>query len=237
MNVNRFANLYSLFQFAVSQKLKYPKIRLQHPDGNDTVIVKLAGEKSKYCGQLMVTNDAGFGSMNNRYFGRIDNNGAIFAGRDLTPALEALLEEFAANPVEVAQRYGKLTGNCMFCGKPLDDPTSVACGYGPVCAKKWHLPHSASKQSRASRKAAETLLHEEVSQLVKKEEVMSWVPEVIADNSGKWCGNGLRFATREEAEANVRDLMCRWTLVRETRVVESTDPVNYRWTEKGLEKV
>lgn len=153
--VNRFANLYALFQFAVSQNLKYPKIRLQHPtDSRETVIVKLAGNQSKYEGQLMVINDAGFGSPNNKYFGRVDNSGAIFAGRDLTPAIEALLEEFAADPVGVAQKYGKLTGNCMFCGKKLDDPISTACGYGPVCAKKWHLPHSAAVQSRKSSREA-----------------------------------------------------------------------------------
>jgi len=39
---------------------------------------------------------------------------------------------------------------------------------------------------------------------------MSWKPEVIADSSDKWCGNALRFATRDEAEANVQDLMMRW---------------------------
>jgi hypothetical protein len=33
---------------------------------------------------------------------------------------------------------------------------------------------------------------------------MSFKPEVIADSSGKFCGNALRFATREEAEANVK---------------------------------
>lgn len=58
---------------------------------------------------------------------------------------------------------------------------------------------------------------------------MSWAPEVIADSSGKWSGNGLRFATKEEAEANVANLMMRWTSVIDTRVVESNDPVNYRW--------
>jgi hypothetical protein len=58
---------------------------------------------------------------------------------------------------------------------------------------------------------------------------MSWKPEVIADSSGTWAGNALRFATREEAEANVRELMMRWFAVRETRVVESADPVNYAW--------
>jgi hypothetical protein len=58
---------------------------------------------------------------------------------------------------------------------------------------------------------------------------MSYKPEVIADSSGKWVSNALRFATREEAEAQVHDLMMRWTLVRDTRVVESDDPVNYRY--------
>ena len=56
---------------------------------------------------------------------------------------------------------------------------------------------------------------------------MSWKPEVIADSSGKWCGNALRFATKEEAERSVADLSMRWLAVRETRVVESEDPVNY----------
>jgi hypothetical protein len=43
--------------------------------------------------------------------------------------------------------------------------------------------------------------------------------EVIADNSGKWAGNGLTFDTVDAAEAYARDLMSRWTLVREWRVV------------------
>jgi hypothetical protein len=66
---------------------------------------------------------------------------------------------------------------------------------------------------------------------------MSFKPEVIADTSGKWCGNALRFATREEAAANVQDLMMRWFAVRETRVVQSDDPVNYRYVDNRLESL
>jgi hypothetical protein len=66
---------------------------------------------------------------------------------------------------------------------------------------------------------------------------MSWKPEVIADSSGKWCGNALRFATRDEAEANARDLMMRWLGVRETRVVECDEPVNYRYVHGRLENL
>jgi hypothetical protein len=57
----------------------------------------------------------------------------------------------------------------------------------------------------------------------------SYAPEVIADSTGKFYGNALRFATREEAEANVKDLWSRWAMVTDTRVVESDDEPNYRW--------
>ena len=57
----------------------------------------------------------------------------------------------------------------------------------------------------------------------------SYKPEVIADNSGKWAGNGLAFNTEAEAQAYVNDLMWRWTSVRETRVVEVDDPATHYW--------
>ena len=56
---------------------------------------------------------------------------------------------------------------------------------------------------------------------------MSYAPQVVADGSD-WSGNGLRFATEAEAQEWVRGLSVRWTLVRDTRVVESSDPVNHR---------
>lgn len=58
---------------------------------------------------------------------------------------------------------------------------------------------------------------------------MSWKPEVLVSGESNWNGNALRFATKEEAEKNVADLFSRWMLVKETRVVEVDEPVNYRW--------
>jgi hypothetical protein len=49
---------------------------------------------------------------------------------------------------------------------------------------------------------------------------MSYKAEVIADSSGRWCSNALRFAARKEADDNVANLMMRWLAVRETRVVD-----------------
>lgn len=65
----------------------------------------------------------------------------------------------------------------------------------------------------------------------------SWSGEVIADNSGNWCGNGVHFATEQEAKEYVGDLACRWTLVRDYRVVQTDFPVTYKWTGSGIEKV
>jgi hypothetical protein len=65
----------------------------------------------------------------------------------------------------------------------------------------------------------------------------SFAPEVIADSGGKWAGNGLRFATEAEAQTWVRDLMNRWMLVTDTRVVPSDDPVNYAIINNALVEV
>lgn len=67
--------------------------------------------------------------------------------------------------------------------------------------------------------------------------VHSWKPEVIADSSGQWTGNGLRFATAEEALSYAEDLMMRWLAVREIRTTLCEDPVNYRWINGKLERV
>jgi hypothetical protein len=66
---------------------------------------------------------------------------------------------------------------------------------------------------------------------------MSYAAEVIADNSGKWVGNALRFATKEEAADYASDLEGRWMLVRNTRVVTSKDPVNYTFKDGKLTSI
>jgi len=66
---------------------------------------------------------------------------------------------------------------------------------------------------------------------------MSWEPEVITDSSGNWYTNALRFATKEEAEANALDLSMRWSAVREFRASESSDPVLHAWVDGKLVSV
>ena len=56
---------------------------------------------------------------------------------------------------------------------------------------------------------------------------MSFKPEVFVE--GKWSQNSLVFATEDEAKAKARELMSRWTLVQDSRAVESADVVNYTY--------
>jgi hypothetical protein len=57
---------------------------------------------------------------------------------------------------------------------------------------------------------------------------MSFKVEVQADSTGTWAGNGLRFASQDEADDYGKDLAGRWTSVRHWRTVESDDPVTHR---------
>jgi hypothetical protein len=56
---------------------------------------------------------------------------------------------------------------------------------------------------------------------------VSWKPEVLVD--GVWSTNALRYATKAEAEASVRELMSRWWVPTDGRASESNDSVNYRF--------
>lgn len=56
---------------------------------------------------------------------------------------------------------------------------------------------------------------------------MAWKAEVRADDSGTWAGNGLVFETKLEALGYAKDLMSRWLAVRDYRMVETEDKVNY----------
>jgi hypothetical protein len=59
----------------------------------------------------------------------------------------------------------------------------------------------------------------------------SFKPGVFVSGESQSVFNGVRFATRDEAEQYGRDLAGRWILVERTVVEESDDPVNYEWIE------
>jgi hypothetical protein len=67
---------------------------------------------------------------------------------------------------------------------------------------------------------------------------MSFKAEMQTDSSGVWRDSGMRFATAQEAQDNVDDLIrnMRWVEVRGLRVIECSDPVNYSYRDHELRR-
>lgn len=119
--------------------LKRPRIDLD-VDGTPLTLSR-CGAKSQYTGAVNVTNGGGFD--NGTWYGRIERDGHLTPGRQLTDAIREALTKLAVDPAGIAAKHGHKTGFCCFCGKKLDTAESTAVGYGPVCAKKWQLPWGA----------------------------------------------------------------------------------------------
>ena len=56
---------------------------------------------------------------------------------------------------------------------------------------------------------------------------MSYKMEVLTE--GKWSTNSCVYATEREASEAGKELLCRWLVPTDSRAVESTDPVTYRF--------
>lgn len=137
-SIGDFSGVAALFERA-KQKLRYPKITLQV--GPQPIQLSLAGSRSKYEGQVQVTDGGPFGA--NTYFGRVDQQGTWTQGRGATDqeldAVRDFLRAFSNDPAGTAKKHGRLTGRCCFCNTPLKDEHSTAAGFGPVCAKNYGL--------------------------------------------------------------------------------------------------
>jgi hypothetical protein len=136
--VGDFSGVIGLFARARS-KLQYPKITLQV--GHQPIQLSLAGARSKYEGQVQVTDGRPFGQ--NVWFGRVDQAGTWTQGHTATEpendAVREFLRAFSKDPAATAQEHGRLTGRCCFCNAALKDDHSTAAGFGPVCAKTYGL--------------------------------------------------------------------------------------------------
>jgi hypothetical protein len=66
---------------------------------------------------------------------------------------------------------------------------------------------------------------------------MSFKAFFSTDNGRTFATNALAFATRHEAEQYAGDLFLRWTAPTNYEVREATEPVNYRWTDAGAERI
>ena len=127
-------SIYRMFE-STADRLRYPRVRVSV--GEQPLALSRAGDRAKYPGSINVTDGERYGE--NIWYGRIKDS-QWEPSRNCEPWVTEWLIKFAADPVTVAADYGKLTGFCCFCNRPLTDDRSIAVGYGPVCATSWELP-------------------------------------------------------------------------------------------------
>ncbi|AHC30492.1 hypothetical protein CC53_gp075 [Rhizobium phage vB_RleS_L338C] len=131
--VGDMAGINAMFDRIGKTKLRRPAIVL-HTDYCGDVRLNVAGPGAQVPGSInVVAVDGG------QWFGRVTKSGVFEKSfKHETPdSVVDILREFAAEPLEVAARHGKLTGRCCFCNHGLKDPKSTARGYGPICARAW----------------------------------------------------------------------------------------------------
>lgn len=121
---------------AQDRGLRLPKARFLAPDGNSELKLATAGPMSRVPGSISVT-------VAGQWVGRITPSGEVQGRLAGDTTLLAHLNRIAEDPARFAREYGRLTSCCSFCGLGLTDAGSVEAGYGPICARRYGLPHVA----------------------------------------------------------------------------------------------
>lgn len=141
LSVDRIAAMFA----KAKEKLKWPKVVFETNFGR--VSMWTQGQKAKFPGSIAVTVDK-------VWLGRIGTEGTFHSGKMFSSfqtkdQLLELLIAFSKDPEAVAAHYGKLHSKCVFCLKSLNDPKSLAVGYGPICAVSFGLKWGTEKLSVA----------------------------------------------------------------------------------------
>lgn len=107
----------------------------------------VAGGQSRFPGSINVTDTTG--DFEGRvWFGRIHLDGTWERSRRADAVQAAQVEQalvtFAADPDGQSAAFGRRTGVCAFCNLQLTHEESIKLGRGPICSKRWGLPHSYS---------------------------------------------------------------------------------------------
>lgn len=135
-----FQQVHALMTRIHASGNKFPRVRLSFDD--QPLILTLAGEKSRYCGAVSLTDGGKFPAA--RFFGRITPQGDFVpapAARNLPEgskrALWHLMTRLKAGQAqEVFAEHGRQFGKCCMCGRELTNAESVAAGIGPECSTK-----------------------------------------------------------------------------------------------------
>ena len=122
-----------LLETARSNGLKFPKITVPATNG-DFYVFSLAGEKSKYNGNLTVKRNW------DETWCSILRDGTLYRQKSMTEVDTGTIQDLLKGFTAVCVTSGLVTGRCVFCYKEITDSNSKKRGYGPICARNYGLP-------------------------------------------------------------------------------------------------
>jgi hypothetical protein len=96
----------------------------------DGITITRAPDHGRNAGALYVKTEDG------DYAGKIVNN-SFRPTPSADDDLKAALLKVAADPQAAAVDYGRRSGQCACCGRPLTNALSVELGIGPICRDNW----------------------------------------------------------------------------------------------------
>lgn len=164
-----YAEIIHRFDLAAI-KLKYPSMHFVDAQGRHFRMYRTS-DKSRFPGAASIEWKLPGNETNNEWCGRVFRDGrlqfASGASNEVRQSLQDLLTAFCDSPLSAAKFYARETNRCMFCAHPLEEPSSVECGYGPICAETYGLPHG---QNGTARRVNASEIEHEVSDLFSSHE-------------------------------------------------------------------
>lgn len=123
--------------------LLHPVVGLQV--GEQRVVLKLAGSKSRHNGKVSVASDHRYG--HGEFYGWIDQEGK-FQGKNVPQQVIDILDSLAEDPQTAIASIGKESGHCCYCFAELTTVQSKIAGCGKTCADNYGTPYPTAAQTR-----------------------------------------------------------------------------------------
>ena len=114
--------------------------------GDQEVVLKLAGPKSKNAGKVSVASDHRYGCGD--FYGWIDANGDMDSKKPIPQAVADILTRVAVDPARVISEIGKESGRCCYCFAELTTVQSKIAGCGKTCADNYGAEYPLTAETR-----------------------------------------------------------------------------------------
>lgn len=113
--------------------------------GDQEVVLKLAGPKSRNHGKVSVASDHRYG--HGQFYGWIDESGT-FNTRGCPQEVTDILDRVAQDPARVISEIGKESGRCCYCFAKLTTVQSKIAGCGKTCAGNYGVDYPLTAETR-----------------------------------------------------------------------------------------